>query len=164
MTRRRGMSLLELVMAMLVLSIAAGVLAPVLAAAGDSYAAASRAARASAEAAAALDRVAAMLRDAPPGAAAGTLGVASVEEGAIALTDGRALAVEDGVLWMTSPEGERAPLASGVERFRVSCLGEDGASVVDEQPEQAQRFRIDLRVDGLELSTCVFARARLGGS
>lgn len=159
--KRRGATLLELMAATVVMAVAAAALAPVMAAAGESYASASRADRALDETLAALDRVAAMLREAPAGSAAGTLGISEAGPGILRFADGTGVEAADGALALLAADGARFPLAANVRRFEVRPLAEDGVTDLTAEPQNAHVFQITLGVEGLELTTRVFPRARL---
>lgn len=158
--RRPAFTLVELVAAMTVLAVVAAVLAPVMSAAGDAYASAVSLRRGTERAAFAMERAVQVLREAPAGVAAGTLGVSSASTSMVLFTDNRGLELEAGVLYLLDPAG-RAVLCRGVTAFELTYLAADGQTSVIATPAQTQRFHVRLSASGVELRAAVFARARM---
>lgn len=158
MKRRRGMTLVEVVCAVVVIGVIAAVVMPIIAGATDAYASASSTRAAVESVAFALERSARLLRDAPPGAAEGQVGIASAGAAAITFTDGRGLELDGTTLLLRTGPSDTAPLCRGVTAFELTYLASDGVTSVQGTPALTQRLNIRLAAAGAELRTSVFPR------
>lgn len=161
-TSRAAFTLLELLAAVVVMSIIAAVIAPVVATASESYTV-TREVRSSTERVAyALDRVTRMVRQAPIGEDDSGVGVATATSTTLIFTDGSGLALDGDTLEMVLPTGETAPLCTEVESFEIRYLDRDGTTDVMATPERTHRFSITIRSGGAELSVLVHPRVWIG--
>jgi len=156
------MTLVEMVAAIVVLSIVGAMVLPIMAGATDAYAESVAVRRASERAGYAMERAIRLLRDAPAGTAAGEVGIASATAASVAFTDGRGLVLRGGTLMLVTPAGE-TPLASGVRSLTLGFIGADGITSVVAMPRLTYRFLIGIDVDGLELRGVAMPRVRLVG-
>jgi hypothetical protein len=154
------MTLVEMVAAIVVISIVGAMVLPIMAGATDAYAESAAVRRASERAAYAMERSIRLLRDVPPGAIAGDLGISAAAADAVTLTDGRGLVLRGDVLMLVTPSGE-TPLVPGVRSFTIGYVGADGVTSVLATPRLAYRFTIALNVEGLELRSVVAPRVRM---
>jgi type II secretory pathway pseudopilin PulG len=150
---RRAFTLLEAVLAITVLGVIGASVLPVVAGVSDNLRAASDTRRSAEHAAYGMERALRMLRDCPPGATAGTLGIDKGFPDLIAFTDGRSLELAGGEL---TYNGE--VLCPNVDEFLVSYLAEDGVTDLSANPTTAARFEVRLVVGGLELHGAAFPR------
>ena len=156
------MTLLEVMLAVLVMSIVAAILMPVIMTSTDAYATAADAREATDRAAFALDRVASLLREAPAGAQPGTVGIVTAGQDVVELSDGGSVELVGTDLVLTLSGLEPAVLCRGVEQFRLDFLGADGVTDTSTDPEATRTFRITIATGGMELRSAVFARVTIG--
>lgn len=158
--RRHAFTLLELVLAMIIISIIAAVVVPVTVSAADAYADA-RDLRQRAEAAAfAIDSVTRTLREAPRGAST-RLDASTATATALVFGDGSGIQLDGDTLELVH-EGVAHPLARDVTAFEIVYLDADGRTTAA-QPADAHRLHITLTSGGVTLTTVVFPRVNAGG-
>lgn len=150
----RGFSLIEMVASLVLVSVIAAVLAPVLNSAADEIAAARELRQASDDAGFAMASVTRILREATPGESV-NLGLSGADATSVVFLDGRGVRLRGDVLEMLTDAGA-APLARGVTNFEVIYLATDGVTPCP--PQDAQRFHVTLTVRGLTLAGVVFPR------
>lgn len=155
---QRAFTLLELVVAMVVISIISAAVAPVIFSATDAYAAA-RDARATADDAAfATAALVRLIQEAPAGEGA-RLGVADADGQSILFTDGSGVRLDAETLVLLTAEGE-GPLARGVRDFRLEYLGPDGRTPAT--PQDAHRVHITLTIERFTTAAAAFPRINTG--
>lgn len=158
--RTSGFTLIELVLSMIVFSIIASVITPVIMSATESYAAA-RTLRGQTEGAAfAVERVVRVLREAPGGDTT-RLGVVTATSQELEFTDGSGVRLVGSDLEVLVA-GEGTPVAREVESFELLYIESDGAAV-PELNADAHRIHVEITVSGFSLSTIVFPRVNAGG-
>ena len=156
----RGFTLLELVLAMIVMSVVAVIVMPVTVAATESYAQA-RALREVAESSFyAIDRVVRLVREAPAGASTG-LGIGSADASEIVFSDGRGIRLSGTDLLLVEGDAE-SPLLRNVQEFELIYLEEDGQTITLDAAA-AHRIHVRLKSAGMELTAVVFPRVLIGG-
>jgi len=162
---RRGMTILEVTVSVLILSVIAAVLAPIANAAADSYAAASAARNATERASFSIDRVVRFLRETPEGANPFEAGIVVAQVDAIELTDGSRIELSGSDLQITSAGGlvTRA-LCRDVDTFEITYLGADGVTDTSLTPALTTRCYVTISTGGLELRSSVFIRVTMGAS
>ena len=163
MTRRRAMTLLEMVASITVLSIIAVAVLPVLASSADAYASAAQTRRDTERIAFAAERCLRLLREAQAGAAAGELDVSVAQPDHVQFTDGRGIRLVGTDLVLIDPGDPDAPICRDVDTFTIRYLGADGVTDTAGTPNATQRFVVTIETGGLELSIAVFPRARIAG-
>ncbi|MCL4219888.1 MAG: prepilin-type N-terminal cleavage/methylation domain-containing protein [Phycisphaerales bacterium] len=159
--RRRGFTLLEATVTTMVLSVVAVAVLPVMNGATEAFSAASQTERMVDETSYALDRVLRVLREAPAGTDAGTIGVISLTATMVVFSDGTGCRLQGNALELRSGGGEWSELCSDVEGFELRALNADGAET-SAAPAQVQRFEVRLMRGEFELRSVVFCRARYG--
>jgi len=155
---RHAHTLIEMVMAMVVISIIAASFAPIANAVADGYASSSSAREATERTAYAIDRVVRLLRETPEGATAGVPDITRAETDAVEFGDGRAVALVAGNLELTSGSGVTAVLCRDVDVFRIDYLGDDGITDTSSNPEDTRRYMVRLGTGGLELRSSAYVR------
>lgn len=156
----RGFTLLELVLAMIVMSVVAVIVMPVTVAATESYAQA-RTLRDTAESGFyAMDRVIRLIREAPAGTSTG-LDVASADASGIVFGDGRGVRLSGTDLVLVDGDTE-SPLLRDVGVFELTYLEADGGTVAADAAN-AHRIHVRLQAAGMELAAVVFPRVWIGG-
>lgn len=160
--RRSAFTLLELMLAAIVMAVIASVVMPVIVAATDAYASA-RSLRTSVESASyAIERIARMIREAPLSESGELLAIAQATEHHLEFADGRGFRFDGSVLELLTA-GATAPLARDVEGFGLHYLADDGVTPAAE-PAAAHRVHVEMTVGGVRVSVCVFPRVRAGGA
>jgi prepilin-type N-terminal cleavage/methylation domain-containing protein len=155
---RRGLSLIETMASLVVLSVMAAVSLPMIDGATDAYVQSS-ALRASTENVAyALDRCVRVLRTVPLSADAQGVGLTSVSATAVRLSDGRGIELSGTTLLLRDTTGSTAPLCTDVEEFQLIPLASDGVTNTTAQPGLTRRFNIKVRTSKVDLRTSAFIR------
>lgn len=161
MIARRAFTLLEAVVTIVVLSVVAAVVLPVVNAAADAYNASSAVERAVDDSVYALDCITRLLREAPMGASYGQIGVAEFGEDRVVFSDGTGCRLKAGELQQRSADGSWATLCDQVEGFELIALTATGGDASSD-PTQVQVFHVRLVRLGFELRAAAFCRARYG--
>jgi len=160
--RSSGFTLLELTAAVMVMAVIAGIIAPVILSASESYATA-RDVRGSTERVAyAMDRVTRLIRQAPIAVNQSGVGVHSASASELIFTDGRGLRLDAGTLEMIDTTGGSFPLCRHVEAFSIEYFGADGVSDTQATPDRTSRLVVTLRSGGAELTVIVHPRIWIG--
>lgn len=161
-SRRRGFTLVELLAAILVLSIVAAIVMPVTMSSYSSMADARRERAATERVAHALDRVVRLLREMPWSEDDEELDMPGSLASAFALGDGRGVGLVGTELRIT--DGTRyAVLCPSVTTFEVDYIAADGVtSVRSSDPKSAHSFHVTLEADGVRMTSAVFPRSRIG--
>lgn len=158
--RCRAATLVELIVSITVLAIVSGISLPVIMGATDAYAGAAETRRACERGAYALERSIRLLRDAPEGATAGTVGVSSLTASEIVFDDGRGLRLTGTTLFLLESGGVESILCENVDAFTISCLADDGVTSTAGTPTTTQRFHLSLTVRTFALHAAVFPRIK----
>jgi hypothetical protein len=156
------MTLLEVMVSVVLLSIAGAAVLPVMDAAARLYAESAGTRGETGRLRYAMDRIVRVLREAPAGATPGSIGLSRLYASAVEFEDGAGLALEDGVLRIRHPDLGEGVLLTGVVAFSIVALDEDGARELrDGDAARADRFRVTLATGRAELRTAVFPRVRM---
>lgn len=158
----RGMTLVELVVSMTILGVVAALTLPAISTATGAMQTSSGAREITDDVSFALDRVAALLREAPTGNSANELAIAEATGSSVVFADGRGVRLRDGDLVWIEPGGE-AVLCAEVDSFEIVYLSADGLSVAADGT-RTHRFLLRLSRGGIDLRTAVFPRVRVGGN
>ena len=158
-TRDRGYTLLELVVALIVISIISAAVMPVIVGATDAYAATRDARSTADDAAFAASTVVRLIQEAPGGDTT-RLAITSADAESIRFDDGTGLRLDGETLTLLTPEGN-GPLARSVSTFRLIYLGPDGRTPA-EQPADAHRIHVTLTIGSFSISTAAFPRVNIG--
>lgn len=161
-TTHHAFTLLEAALAMTVLSVLAAVLSPMMLAASQSYATAFRVREATEQSAYAMDRVVRMLRETPISQTSpDLLAIVQASPSMIQFESGHRIELIDDTLMMTGSDAISGSLCQQVDIFEILSIDSDGQTPVSDATH-AHSFRIRLRAAGLELSSVVFPRVRMG--
>ncbi|MBZ0171498.1 MAG: type II secretion system GspH family protein [Phycisphaerales bacterium] len=156
---RRAMTLLEVMASVLILSIAAAVVLPVIDAASRTYSETARTRNETGRIRYAMDRATRVLRQAPTGETEGTIGVTRFDAQTIEFSDGFGLELINGSLMLLDPVQDNAVLLDGVSTFELIALTQDGVTPVPgDAPETADRFRVRIATTVTELRSIVYPR------
>lgn len=161
-TARRAVTLLELVAAIMVLSIIASIVMPVIISATDAYASA-RTLRSSTESLAfASDQLQRVIRSAPSGAGGTGLGVSVGTSQRIEFSDGTGFELDGTDLNLLIPGADPAPVCLDVQSFEISYIAEDGSSSAIATPSTAHRIGFMIQHQGSVVSAVAFPRVWIG--
>ena len=160
-TVRRAFTIVELVAAMVVMSVIAGVITPVIVSATDHYAASRDLRTTVDDGAFAIDAMVRIVREAPA-APSGGLDLEAAGADAFIPSGGRGFRLVDDTIELVTESGQ-APLARGVESLRIVYLLDDGVTPAA-TPAEAHRVHISMEIRGLRLGAVAFPRVRIGGA
>jgi type II secretory pathway pseudopilin PulG len=120
---------LEGLLSIVIIAVIAAITLPVVTGATDNYAYAAAARRSTEEVAFAMERAVRFLRDAPAGAAANTIDIASAAPTEVIFADGTSLNLKGDQLMLTTDSGAgEGLLLNGVEEFEIRYLAQDGVT------------------------------------
>lgn len=155
-------TLLELIAAVLVMSIISVVLLPVLTTASESYTT-TRSIRTSTEQVAfALDRMARIVRQAPIGTDDTGVGISSATVSSIEFFDNTGFAFNNGAIEMLVPGASNAKLCPNVDDLSIQFLAEDGITSTLAAPTTTHRVCITVTSGDLRMSVIVHPRIWIG--
>lgn len=157
---RTAFTIVELVTAMVVMSVIAGVITPVIVSATDHYAASRDLRTAVDDGAFAIDAMVRIVREAPAHASGG-LDLASADQHSFIPSGGRGFRLVDGTLELVTESGS-APLARDVRSLDIVYVLDDGITAAP-TPAEAHRVHIIADIGGLVLSAVAFPRVVIGG-
>lgn len=159
---RAGFTLLELVAAMLVLSIISTVLFPVLTTASESYTT-TRSIRTSTEQVAfSLDRITRIIRQAPIGADEQGVGITNASDTSIEFSDGTGFMLLGGSVEMLVPGQRNAKLCPDVDDLMIEYFADDGSTNTGATPTLTHRIRVTITSGQLRMSVVVHPRIWIG--
>ena len=159
-TSRAGISMLEMVASIVITSVIAVTVLPLVNGAVDAQSKAASIRLETENLTYAMERMVRTLRDAPPGASAGTVGITSATATSIALSDGRQFSLTSGELTMRS-SGTSAVLCRGVTALELSLVGEDGMTSTSGSLDRTRRVHIRLAGATTEIRSSAFIRVGL---
>jgi prepilin-type N-terminal cleavage/methylation domain-containing protein len=158
---RRGFTLVEALIAIMVVGIIAALAFPLLHTSANGLASATSTARTIDRCTYAIDRITRELREGEVDGATGEMLLQTADVDHVRFQSGRGFELDAGTLYLHDDAGNRAPLVDGVETFLVRYIAQDGTTDTRSTPELTQRFEVQLRVGGLTLSTAALPRARM---
>lgn len=160
LTVRRAFTIVELVAAMVVMSVIAGVITPVIVSATDHYAASRDLRTTVDDGAFVIDAMVRIVRE-TPAALSGGLDLEDAGVDAFVPSNGRGFRLVDDTVELVTEAGQ-APLARGVDGLRIMYLLDDGVTPAA-TPAEAHRVHIAMEIRGLRLGAVAFPRVRIGG-
>lgn len=157
--RRAGaaFTLPEMIAVMVIVATLAGVAAPVMVSASDSFSIANRQRSALDRLDLSLQRVTRLFENATA-SATGDADIASASSTRVVFNNGARVELLGTTLWFASGAGASAPLCQNVEQFSIQCLADDGVTTVNATPEQTRSVRLTIQSAGLDLRTAVSLR------
>jgi prepilin-type N-terminal cleavage/methylation domain-containing protein len=159
---RSGFTLLELLAAILVISIISATLMPVIASASDSFTVARDARYSTEKSAFALDRIVRIVRQAPIGADDTGVGITSATQSSVEFSDGTGVRLVGTTLEMLVPGENSVPLCLDVESFTVLYYANDGVSSTILTPSQTHRFGFMIVTENVEMTVLAHPRVWIG--
>jgi len=159
---RAGFTLLELLAAVVVMSIISVTLMPVIASASDSYVVARQARGSTERAAFALDRLTRVVRQAPIGEDEAGVGIVNSSLSSVEFADGSGFELIGTTLELLVPGGDSVPLCMEVDSITVGYIGDDGVTDVRLTPGLTHRFEIEIETQGVVMSVLAHPRVWIG--
>ncbi len=159
---RAGFTLLELLAAVVVMSIISVTLMPVIASASDSYVVARQVRSSTERAAFALDRVTRVIRQAPIGEDETGVGILSSTASSVEFTDGSGFQLIGTTLELLVPGEDAVPMCVEVDSFEIRYIGDDGLTDVRLTPGFTHRFEIEIETQGVVMSVLAHPRVWIG--
>ncbi|MCB9846462.1 MAG: type II secretion system protein [Phycisphaeraceae bacterium] len=159
--RQLGVTLLETLMAIVVLAVVGATVVPLIGSSVDVYASASDAREISDRAAFAMERCVRLLREAPGEIDTGDLDITVAEPSRVEFGDGRGLSLDGEVLLMHVDADVTAPLCRDVSSFTIQYLGSDGLTDTLDTPGLTDRFVVSITTSSLTLSGAAFCRLHM---
>ncbi len=161
---RRGMTLLEAMLTIVIVSIIAAIVTPIVASATENYAAAANTRQDVEQAAFAMERIVRVLREIPLDEAnPELLGISSLTSDSITLDDNRELRLVGERLVLTDRTGLSGDLCDRMTVFTVELFSTDGLTAVTADDPAAHVLQVTLVMAGLDLRTRVMPRVRMTG-
>ena len=159
---RRAFTLLELLAAVLVMSVISAVLLPVISSASESYTTTRDVRTRTERVALALDRISRLIREAPVGDGDSGIGVSQATSSSLEFIDGNGFQLESGSLMLLVPDRYPVVLCDDVDDVVVQYLGDDGVVNTIATPGSTHRFVVTVTSDQLEMSVIVHPRVWIG--
>jgi len=165
-TSRHAFTLVEMLAAIVVMSIISVVIMPVIASASDSYAVARNARTSTERTGFALTRIATIIQSAPigpivPGTKPG-VGVTSATTNSIQFTDNTGVQLSGTTLQMLVPGKQATSLCFNVDQFTISYLADDGMTDTMATPSRTHRFVFQLTAENVTMAILVHPRVWIG--
>lgn len=159
--QRGAFTLIELIAAILVMSIISSVVLPVVVTATQNYAEAASEREAAEAAAFAVDRAVRFVREIPVDDDS-EAEIATIESGRVLLDDGSGLELSSGQLLLRDNAGTPHVLCDDVDTFELAYRQSDGVTATT---DRAAVWTITVRLEtrGVELRSEAFIRERVGG-
>ena len=155
-------TLLELLAAVVVMSIISAVLVPVITAASDSYATTREVRSTTERVAFALDRITRVIREAPIGPSDTGIGVTSASASGIELSDGTGFTLVGSRIELLVPGQSNAPLATEIDAMTISYFGDDGIANTISNPSESRRIAVQIQSGDVIMSVVIFPRIWIG--
>ena len=161
LSRAKAFTLLEALIAIMVVGVIAALAFPLLHTSASGLASATSAARTIDRCTYAIDRITRELREGEVNPTTGAMLLQTTDVDAVRFQSGRGLELDGDTLFVHDDDGTRAPLVDGVESFVVRYIAQDGRTDTRLTPASTQRFEVELRGGGLTLATAAVPRARM---
>lgn len=159
---RHGFTLLELLAAILVMSIISAVVLPVIMSASESYTTTRDVRTRTERMGYALDRITRMIRQAPIGVGDTGVGIQSATSESLVFTDGTGFDLSGNVLRMRVPNENPATLCDDIDAIEVVYLDSDGVTSTLGTPADTHRVVVTLTSGNLQMSTVAHPRVWIG--
>ncbi len=159
---RRAFTLLELVAAILVMSIISVTIFPVIHSASESFISARQARSSTEQAAFALDRIVRVIRQAPIGTDESGVGITASTSSSLTLSDGNGFQLTSSTLELLVPGSSPVPLCKDVDTLELTLLKDDGTQGALDSIQDAHRIHVRLVVESVELEVVVHPRVWIG--
>lgn len=160
---RRGLSLLELSLAVMVTAIMAAATLPLMSSAADTMEATNRLRDASRDASYAMERCLAIIRAAPTTSdpTQTLLAIQTLTPQSLVFSDGHGFALVGSTLMLRLPSGQDVPVCRNVQSFQVLPIAADGTASTLADPQRTWSFELHLIIAGFELRSAAMPRVRM---
>jgi len=158
----RGVTLVELMLAVAVSGVALAATAPVLVGANESYLLAAQARRISDDLAHSMEMTMRIMREAPVDLDGASVAIQVAEPGRALFADGSGLSFDGDDLWIITPDGDTAMLCRDLGEFSIAYLGADGVTDVSQTPELTRRIAVRMGKEGFTLVGVAMPRSLMG--
>lgn len=159
---RRGFSLLELLVATIVMSIISVVVMPVIMSSTDAYAAARDTRSDTDRVLYALERAARIVRETPFAADESGLSVQTASSTQFILTDGSGFRLSRTEFELLKPGGQASLLCDDVSRVQISYFDDSGNAMTIVNPAQVHRVNLRLESGSVVLEAYALPRSWIG--
>ena len=159
---RRGFTLLELLAAILVMSVISAVVLPVISSASDAYTTTRDVRNNTERMGFALDRITRIIRQAPIGDGESGVGIQTATRESLVFSDGTGFDLNGTDLRMRVPNQTPAILCSDVHELSIQYLHTDGVTSTLGTPASTHRIVVTLTSGELQLSTVAHPRVWIG--
>lgn len=161
-TSRRAFTMLEMIAAVIVMSIIAAVITPVISSASEHYTTTRQIRTQTEQMAFAVDRMARMLRQAPIGSGGSGVGISSATASSITFSDGTGFLLDSGRIEMLVPGQSNALLCPDIDTMIIEYLASNGVTSTLATPELTHRVAVTLTSGDLRMSILIFPRVWIG--
>lgn len=158
-TTRRAFSLLEALLAVMILAIVAAIVSPVCNSVTDVYVASLRVRRASERVGFAAERCVRFIREIGPKADSSGVAIQALTAQSLTLSSGAAITVRDDQLLLTDTTGVSSVLCSSLQTFTLTPLASDGTTSTLATPGATRRINIAIKAGDFELRTAATIRS-----
>ena len=158
----RGVTLVELMLAVAVSGVALAATAPVLVGANESYLLAAQARRVSDDLAHAMEMTMRILREAPVDLDGASVSIEVAEPGRALFADGSGLVLDGDDLWIITTDGDEALLCRNLAEFSIAYFGADGVTDVSQTPELTRRIAVRMGRAGFTIVGVAMPRSLVG--
>lgn len=159
---RPGFTLLEILAAVVVMSIISAVVLPVIMSASESYTTTREVRNSTERMAYALERASRVIREAPIGAGNVGLGVQSASSESLEFTDGTGFELDGTDLMLLVPGQNPAKLCVDIDSLSISYLASDGLTNTLATPTETHRVAVTLTNGNLQMSVVTHPRVWIG--
>lgn len=159
---RPGFTLIELMAAVLIMSIISVTLMPVIGSASESYVVARQARMSTERAAFALDRITRLVRQAPVGLGDTGIGVSNATSNSVEFSDGTGVRLVGTTLELLVPGDNPVPLGFEIDSFEVQYFGDDGVANTILTPSLTHRFGFIISTENVKMSVLAHPRVWIG--
>lgn len=159
-TLRRGYSMVETVISLVVIGVIAAASMPLISSAADNAVVARRTRKSADGAQFAMERVTRLLRDCPGSST--SLGITAATASSVTFSSGKRVYLSGTNLMLVESPGNEAILASDVTSFVIEYLADNATNSTLATPATTARFNITIVKDGVELRASAFPRCRAG--
>ncbi len=155
----RAFTLLEAMLAVMILAIIAAVVSPIVASASDVYVQATLTRRTSERVGFAAERCIRFIREVPLGADLASVAIKTAKADQLILEDGSGIQFDGNDLALLDAKGNTAALCRNVQLFELQYLATDGVTSTIATPGQTRRINITLKAGGFSLTSSAFVRS-----
>jgi len=159
----RAFSLIEVIMAIVVIGIIGSMVLPIVSGSADAYAASSDARMSTERVSFALEKCMRILRESPGSPTTIELDISQASSTSLFFDDGSGIELVGSDLMLIDTDGARSPVCRAVTRFELQLLASDGTTSTLNDLASTQRFTIEIESGGITLIGAAFPRVLMVG-